>query len=60
AFDDPREVMILQQIDNDANARRWIDHPDAAAEWMDGAGRGAYPPMFIGRFLHMMRIDETH
>jgi hypothetical protein len=60
AFDDPREVMILQQIDNDANARRWIDQPDAAAEWMDGAGRGAYPPIFIGRFLHMMRIDETH
>ncbi|BBY05586.1 type 2 periplasmic-binding domain-containing protein [Mycobacterium noviomagense] len=60
AFDDPREVMILQQIDNDTNARRWIDHPDAAAEWMDGVGRGAYPPIFIGRFLHMMRIDDTH
>lgn len=59
AFDDPREVMILQQIDNDDNARRWIDHPDAAAEWMESAGRGAYPPIFIGRFLHMMRIDET-
>jgi hypothetical protein len=58
AFDDPREVMILQQIDNDANARRWIGHPDPAAEWMDGAGLGAYPPIFVGRFLHMMRIDE--
>ncbi|BCO34505.1 fatty-acid--CoA ligase [Mycobacterium heckeshornense] len=59
AFDDPREVLILQQIDTDANAQRWIDHPDPAAEWMDGAGMGAYPPIFVGRFLHMMRIDET-
>ncbi|EID10004.1 putative fatty-acid-CoA ligase [Mycobacterium xenopi RIVM700367] len=59
AFDDPREVLILQQIDTDANARRWIDHPDPAAEWMDGAGKGPYPPIFVGRFLHMMRIDEA-
>ena len=59
AFDDPREVMILQQIDNESDARRWIEHPDAAAEWMEGAGMGAYPPLFVGKFLHMMRIDEN-
>jgi hypothetical protein len=59
AFDDPREVMILQQIDNDDSARRWIDHPDAAAEWMEGAGIGAYPPIFVGRFVDMMRIEPT-
>ncbi len=59
AFDDPREVMILQQIDNEDSARRWIDHPDAAAEWMERAGMGAYPPLFVGKFLHMMRIDEN-
>ena len=59
AFDDPREVMILQQIDNEDSARRWIEHPDAAAEWMERAGMGAYPPLFVGKFLHMMRIDEN-
>jgi hypothetical protein len=59
AFDDPREVMILQQIDNDDSARRWIDHPDAAAEWMEGGGIGAYPPIFVGRFVNMMRIEAT-
>ncbi|HEY7050853.1 MAG TPA: fatty-acid--CoA ligase [Mycobacterium sp.] len=60
AFDDPREVMILQQIDTEANARQWIEHPDATAEWMDNAGMGAYPPLFVGKFQHMMRVDETN
>jgi heme-degrading monooxygenase HmoA len=59
AFDDPREVMILQQIDDDENVRRWINHPDPAAEWMEGAGIGAYPPIFVGRLLDMMHIEET-
>ena len=58
AFDDSHEVMILQEIDDENHARRWIEHPDAAAPWMDGAGRGAYPPVFVGKFFDMMRIDE--
>lgn len=58
AFDDGREVMILQQLDDDDSARRWVDHPDAAAQWMTGPGIGAYPPVFVGRFLDMMRIGE--
>jgi hypothetical protein len=59
AFDNPREVMILQQIDNDESARRWIDRPDSAAEWMVGVGTGAYPSLFVGEFLNMMHISET-
>ena|ERR1700756_713836 len=59
AFDDPREVMILQEIGDENSARRWIENPDPAAEWMDNAGMGAYPPLFVGKFLHMVRIDET-
>ena len=59
AFDDPQEVMILQQIDSEDNARRWIEHPDPSAEWIENAGMGAYPPLFVGKFLHMIRIDET-
>lgn len=42
---------------NEAGARQWIEHPDAAAEWMSGAGVGAYPPLFVGRFFDMMRIE---
>jgi hypothetical protein len=58
AFDDRREVMILQQLNDDDSARRWIDHPDAAAQWMTGRGVGAYPPVFVGSFFDMMRIGE--
>lgn len=57
AFDDPHEVLILQEFPDEERARDWIDHPDAAAEWMTGAGFGAYPPLFVGRLTDMMRID---
>ncbi|MDM4142782.1 MULTISPECIES: fatty-acid--CoA ligase [Mycobacterium] len=56
AFDDDHEVLILQEFPDEDSARRWIDHPDAAAQWMSGAGIGAYPPLFVGRFFDMMRI----
>ncbi len=58
AFDDGHEVMILQELDDEDRARRWIEHPDPAAPWIDGAGRGAYPPVFVGTFVDMIRIDE--
>ena len=58
AFDDGHEVMILQELDDEDRARRWIDHPDAAAPWITGAGVGAYPPLFVGKLFDMMRIDE--
>ncbi|WP_156687239.1 fatty-acid--CoA ligase [Mycobacterium sp. Marseille-P9652] len=57
AFDDEDEVLILQDFPDEDSARRWIDHPDAAAEWMSRAGVGAYPPLFVGRFTDMMRIE---
>lgn len=58
ALDDGQEVMILQEMENEAAAQAWIDHPDAAAEWMCHAGLGAYPTQFVGRFAHLMSIDE--
>lgn len=58
ALDDGREVMILQEIEDELSARDWIDHPDAAAEWMSNAGLGAYPTQFVGRFAHLMSIGE--
>ncbi|MFZ1178509.1 MAG: fatty-acid--CoA ligase [Mycobacterium sp.] len=57
AFDDDHEVMILQEFPDEESARHWIDHPDAAAQWMSRAGVGAYPPLFVGRFFDMMRIE---
>ena len=58
ALDDGHEVMILQEVADEAAARQWIEHPDAAAEWMSNAGLGAYPTQFVGRFAHIMSIDE--
>jgi hypothetical protein len=58
ALDDGREVMILQEIEDEVAARQWIEHPDAAAEWMSTAGLGAYPTQFVGRFAHLMTVDE--
>ncbi len=57
AFDDDHEVLILQEFADEDGARRWIEHPDAAAQWMSGAGVGAYPPLFVGRFFDTMRIE---
>jgi hypothetical protein len=58
AFDDSREVLILQEFPDEEGARQWIDHPDATAQWMrGGAGVGAYPPLFVGRYFDMMRIE---
>jgi len=57
AFDDANEVLILQEFPDEDGAREWIEHPDAAAQWMTGAGIGAYPPLFVGRFYEMMRIE---
>jgi hypothetical protein len=58
ALDDGREVMILQEIEDEVAARQWIEHPDAAAEWMSKAGLGAYPTQFVGRFAHLLTVDE--
>ena len=49
-------MLILQQIDDELSARRWLHDSDDAAEWLTEAGVGAYPPVFIGRFQQMMRI----
>lgn len=57
AVDDGNEVMILQEIDSETSAARWIDHPDRAAEWMSTAGVGPYPPLFVGTVLHVMNVD---
>ncbi|AMO61228.1 FadD16 protein [Mycolicibacterium phlei] len=59
ALDDGQEVMILQEIEDEIAARQWIDHPDAAAEWMTTAGLGPYPSQFVGRFAHLMSLEQV-
>jgi hypothetical protein len=59
AFDSPREVMLLLQIDDESHARHWLRYSGLAAEWLERAGIGAYPPVFVGKFQRMIRIDET-
>lgn len=58
AIDDGREVLILQEVVDEFSALKWIEHPDAAAEWMNNTGFGAYPTQFVGRFAHLMSIGE--
>ena len=55
----PHEVLILQELDNEDHARAWIMQNDDAAEWMTHAGVGVYPPLFVGEFVRMMRIDAA-
>jgi hypothetical protein len=57
AFDDEREVMILQELEDEDHARLWLEHPDPSAEWMMNAGSGPYPPPFVGSLSHVMTIE---
>jgi hypothetical protein len=59
ALDTEREVMILQDVENEAVARRWTSRPDAAAEWISAAGFGAYPTVFVGTLASSMPIGRT-
>jgi hypothetical protein len=59
AFDDPHEVMFVHELSDEDSAARWLRRPDVAAEWFADAGVGAYPPLFVGRFAHMMRIGDA-
>jgi len=58
AFDDAQEVLILQEVDSEATAWRWIERHDPAAAWMDDAGLGIYPPLFVGEYVELMRVDQ--
>jgi len=57
ALDNPLEVMMLLQIDDEEHAQHWLQNSELAAEWLTRAGVGAYPPVFVGRFQSLVRID---
>ncbi len=59
AFDDPREVMIVQEIDTEEHAWNWIRRHDEATEWMERTGVGVYPSLFVGEFLDLLRVSDS-
>ncbi|BBZ17796.1 hypothetical protein MGAD_21310 [Mycolicibacterium gadium] len=59
AFDTPHEVMFLQQLADPDKALVWVEHSEVAASWLTAAGVGAYPPVFVGRFVNAMRPAQT-
>lgn len=58
AFENPQEVMFLQQLESADNALRWVNRSAIASSWLAAAGVGAYPPVFVGRFVNSMRFAE--
>lgn len=58
ALDTTHEVMFLQQLASEQNALKWVERSEIAASWLTAAGVGAYPPVFVGRFLNAMRLAE--
>ena len=59
AFDTPREVLFIQQLASARTALHWAARSEIASQWLVSAGVGAYPPVFVGRFVHAMRLAET-
>src|SRR5206468_2254264 len=58
-LDDLHEIMFLQELADEDSVARWLRRPDIAAEWLSDAGVGAYPPVFVGRLTHAMRVDDA-
>jgi hypothetical protein len=57
ALDSGTEVMVLQEIDTEEHAARWIDEPDASMSWIRNAGAGFYPPLFVGRMARVQHFS---
>lgn len=58
AFDNPREIFMLQEADDELGAGQWINEPEFASEWITRAGVGIYPPVFVGRLEQLMRVGQ--
>lgn len=66
AFDDEHEVLTLLQFDSTGAARRWIDQPDAAAQWMPRPARlraaeqsALDPKLFVGKLENILSMEAT-
>ena len=59
AFDDPAEMMIIQEIATERQAERWVTGRENVARWMARAGVGVYPPLFVGRMVDVLDLSST-
>jgi hypothetical protein len=59
AFDDPNEVMVLQEVASEQQAHRLLHPAQAVAEWTSSAGVGVYPPLFIGRLIRSIEVPPV-
>ena len=58
AFDDSNEVFILQELDSERHARSWIPRHHTSADWMEHGGGGVYPPLFVGKLVRMIKVED--
>lgn len=58
SLDGGSDVLILQEVDDEDTARRWFDRSDVSAEWMQRAGFGAYPSVFVGRLEQVVKVSH--
>jgi hypothetical protein len=56
ALDDQAELMILQEVATERQAKQWIRHPVAAARFMSEAGLGPHPSLFVGRLVQTIEV----
>jgi hypothetical protein len=59
ALDDPIEVMILQEIETEAQAERYVARSENVRRWMSRAGVGVYPPLFVGRLVEVIDVSAV-
>ena len=59
ALDNPVEVMILQEIATEVQAKRWITGRENVEQWMSRAGVGVYPPLFVGRLIDVLDVSAA-
>lgn len=62
---EPARVLVTLGIRHRASVKELLRSPvvfdwfDTAAEWMAGAGIGAYPSLFFGKLAHVMSRETA-
>jgi hypothetical protein len=59
AFDNPHEILFIQELARAEVAQSWLKRSAVADKWLAEAGMGAYPPLFVGRFENMLQLADT-
>jgi hypothetical protein len=59
SVDQPNEVMVIHEIDDEQRGRRLADLPDAALRWASRAGLRIYPALFVGRVMDAFDVQSN-